>query len=301
MGLEIKAPVLLIAFNRPETTKIAFNSIRHAKPLKLYVAVDGPREGNIKELDLVNQVKNIVQDVNWDCETHYKFNDKNLGAEVTVSSAVTWSLMEEEYIIVLEDDIVASMPFFHFAEEMLIKYKDLDQIATVAGSNPTPIKFHNSDDYFFSRYGHTWGWATWKRVWDKFDLNIDIPNEHLTKAFLDKICNNKAETNYYHKLFNRLKQKDPLINTWDFIFAYIRWINNSLSIIPRVNLISNIGIFGLHARGETENHFRPIDDQFMVTNHPKRIECNVEYDKHHFMKHINEQKTIIQRIFTKLG
>jgi hypothetical protein len=300
MQSQITVPVLLIAFNRPDTTKIVFDKIRAAQPLKLYVAVDGPRDSKKGEADLVKEVREIVQDVDWKCETQYKFNDINQGAEVTVSSAVTWSLKKEEYVIVLEDDIVAPLAFFRFAEEMLIRYKDIDRIATVAGSNYTPIKLPNGEDYFFAKYGHTWGWATWKRTWEKFDLYTDIPDEHLDKNFLGKICNNRAETNFYRKLFKVMKQNGPGNSTWDYVFLYKRWISNSISVIPRVNLTSNIGVFGLHARGKTENHFRPFDEQFKVIKHPEKVECNVEYDKHHFRKHINFRRTIVHRIFKKI-
>ena len=299
MGRTIKVPVLLIAFNRPETTKIVFDKIREAKPLKLYIAVDGAPENKDGESNLVKEVRQMVQNVDWECETHYRLNDENLGAEITVSSAVSWALENEEYVIILEDDIVAPLAFFKFAEEMLIRYKEDDRIAMVTGSNFTPIKLPDDEDYFFAKYGHSWGWATWKRNWKKFDLNITIQNEHLQKKFLKKICNSRAEINYYRKRFKTMKHRGPGNSTWDSVLLYLHRVNNSLSVIPRVNLTTNIGIYGLHASGKTEHHFRSFDENFEIKNHPEKVECNVEYDKHHFKTYINKKKPLYKRAVYK--
>jgi GR25 family glycosyltransferase involved in LPS biosynthesis len=296
MEYPITVPVLLVAFNRPDTTRTVFQKIREAKPQKLYVTVDGPREEKDGEVDLVNKVKAIVQDVDWNCKTYYLFHEKNLGAEVTVSSAISWAFENEEYAIILEDDIVAPLSFFRFSNDMLIKYKDDERIATVTGCNFTPIKTTNNEDYFFANYGHSWGWGTWKRNWEMFDLNAEVSDEHLKKDFLKKITNSKAEMNYYRKFFKRIKQNGPGNSTWDQIGFYVHRVKNSLSIIPRVNLTTNIGIYGLHAKGLTEHHFRPYDENFVVRKSPIEVIRNIEYDKHHFRTYINRKKSLYQRI-----
>lgn len=296
----ITVPVLLVAFNRPETTKIVFGKIREAKPAKLYIAVDGAREHKAGENKLVEEVKAIVRDVDWPCEVHYRFNSENAGAEVTVSSAIDWVLENEEFVIILEDDIVAPLAFFRFAEEMLIRYKDAPQIATVTGSNFTPIPVPDQADYFFAKYGHSWGWATWRRAWQDFDLNVDIPDEHLSRAFLRPLCNSGREAAFYQKRFREMKLRGKGNSTWDSVGLYNHRINNLLSVIPRVNLTSNIGVYGLHARGQTEHHYRPVDEQFEVKRHPEVIECFTEYDKHHFRYYINRKKPLHQRIFGRI-
>jgi hypothetical protein len=296
----IQTPILLVAFNRPNTTKQVFEHIRIAKPIKLYIALDSPRRNKEGEENLCQEVKIIVENVNWPCEVFYKVNDENKGAEVTVSSAISWVLESEEYLIILEDDIVAPISFFLFAQEMLERYIDEPQIATITGSNVTPIDIPENTDYFFAKYGHSHGWATWKRAWQKFDLNIKIPNGHLKTDFLKKICNSKAEVNYYRKIFKNIKKKGAGNSTWDVVGLYIFRVSNSLSVIPRVNLTSNIGTYGLHAHGLTEYHFLPFDENFRVEKHPNKIECFVEYDKHHFKKYINKKKPFIKRVLRKL-
>ncbi len=296
----LEAPVLMVAFNRPDTTQNVFQKIREARPQKLYVAVDGPRSNKEGEEQLVEEVKEIVKAVDWPCQTQYRFNETNKGAEVTVSSAISWVLENEEYVIIIEDDIIAPLSFFKFAQEMLKKYKHEERIATVTGSNFTPIPVSGNIDYFFAKYGHSWGWATWKRAWEGFDLNVEIPEKHLSLSFLKTITTSKTEAKYYKKLFSRLQKNGAGDNTWDYIGLYRHRINDSLSIIPRVNLTSNIGIYGLHARGKTEHHFRAVDEEFKVQNHPDRIECFENYDKHHFKTYINKKKLLHKRIANRL-
>lgn len=294
-------PVLLIAFNRPDTTQQVFDRIRVAKPQKLYVAVDGARQTKVGETVLVEKVKSIVQNVDWPCETHFRFNETNKGAEVTVSSAISWVFKKEEYTIILEDDIIAPISFFNFAQEMLIKYKDNNQIGIISGNNFTPLPLNDSD-YFFVKYAHSWGWATWRRVWESFDLNIEVDRKHLTRKFLRSISNSKAEAKFYKRRYKTMKKNGPGNSTWDIVANYISRVNNRINIVPKVNLTSNIGIYGLHANGESVFHNIPFDENFKVKNHPVNVEINVEYDIHHFREHIlKHQKNIIQRIINKIS
>lgn len=299
-NIKIEVPVLVIGFNRPDVIRQTFDLVCQAQPLKLYVAIDGPRADKEGEANLVEEVKAIVQQVDWECETYYRFHTENKGAEITVSSAIAWVLEKEEYVIVLEDDIIAPVAFLRFAQEMLIRYKDDPRIAIVSGCNFTPIPTPNDEDYFFAKYGHSWGWATWQRVWEDFDLNREIKKEHLKLSFLKSITNLTKEAKYYRKLFKRMRKRGIGNNTWDYMALYTFRIINKMSIVPRVNLTSNIGIFGLHASGETEHHFRPYDANFVVKKHPEKIECWTEYDKYHFKTYIYHPKSLFKRIYHKL-
>jgi len=299
-NFKLHAPILIIAFNRPYVSKQTFEYIRAAKPQKMYIAVDGAREGKEGEDKLVEEVKSILQNVDWSCETHYKYNETNKGAEVTVSSAISWVFETEEYAIILEDDIIAPLSFLKFAQEMLIKYKDEEQIGTVTGSNFTPIPVPDNSDYFFAKYGQSWGWATWKRTWNSFDLYVQVTEVHLSLDYLKTITNSKQEAKFFYRRFKGLKDKGSGNSTWDHVGNYIFRTKNTLSLIPKVNLTSNIGTFGLHANGESEHHFRPFDESFEVINHPEKVECFTEYDVHHFKKYINKKRPLYLRIIRKL-
>ncbi len=299
MDERIKAPILLIAFNRPETTCVVFEYIRKAKPAKLYVALDGVRTDKLYEDIVCQEVRHIVERVDWDCEVKYKINERNLGAEITVSEAIKWMFETEEYGIILEDDTVAPMSFFLYAQEMLVKYKDDERISTVCSINKGNKAF-SEDDYTFARYGNTPCFGTWKRVWDGFDLNTEIKKEHTDLKFLRNLCNSDKEACYYQQLFLRLRGLGVGNVTWDFISLYRQFINGRLSIIPRVNLSSNIGVLGLHARGETNSHYRGFDADFLVNKHPENVECNVEFDKYHFDKYINKATPLMRRVIRKI-
>lgn len=296
----MKIPILIIGFNRPDILKQTFEYIRKAKPLKLYIAIDGVRPDKEGEDKLVEQVKAVVENVDWPCDAYYKYNETNKGAEITVSSAISWVFETEEYAIILEDDIIAPISFLKFAQEMLEKYKDDDRIGTVTGSNFTPIPVWDNTDYFFAKYGHSWGWGTWKRVWKHFDLYVSVPDEHLKTPFLKKITNSRAERNYYRKIFKTMQTKGSGNSTWDFVALYYNRINNKLSVIPRVNLTSNIGIYGLHANGESEHHFRPFDEKFEVKKHPDKVKCYVEYDIHHYKTYIHKARPLYKRVLNKI-
>jgi len=159
----LKSAVLLICFNRPDTTEIVFDSIRKVGPVKLYVAIDGPRIGNPEDAKLCKEVLEITKNVDWECDVQYLVQDKNLGCKLGVTGAITWALTHEDRIIIIEDDIVAVPAFYYFADEMLEKYKYQKNVAAVSANNYTPIE-DDQNDYLFSKYGHIWCRATWKRT-----------------------------------------------------------------------------------------------------------------------------------------
>jgi hypothetical protein len=295
------APILLIAFNRPETTAIVFQKIREGRPLKLYVAVDGPREDKEFDVPLINAVKLIVEKVDWPCQVKYIFNEVNKGAELTVSSAITWVFETEESAIIIEDDIIAPISFLIFAQEMLIKYIDDDRIDMITGSNFTPISIPGNSDYFFAKYGHTGGgWATWRRAWKAFDLYISIPREHMALSFLIPKTNTLKEANYYRRDFQLMYNKGAGNSTWDNVWRYYHRVNEKLAIIPSENLTSNIGIYGLHANRRTKDHFRKYNDKFEVNKHPEEISCYKTFDQYHFKKYINIEMNLQKRFYKKI-
>lgn len=301
---QIKSAVLLICFNRPDTTKVVFESIRQVKPKKLYVAIDGPRINKPGESDLCGEVLKITKDVDWECEMDYLVRDKNLGCKIGVTTSITWALANEDRIIIIEDDIVATPAFFYFADEMLEKYKNEKNIAAISANNYTPME-NIQNDYLFSKYGHIWGWATWKRAWDAFDVEIryiesDIKNGHLKSLGLDI-----QELKYFKKRAKKMLKliNNGQINTWDYQFGYYRIRNNLLSIVPKVNLASNIGISSsrTNSKTKTNTNYYPAITNFVVHKYPEKIECNLIYDRHHFKNHINRKPPFIIRAIYKLS
>lgn len=288
---EIKVPVLLIGFNRPKCIKKVMERLTIVKPQKLYVSIDGARKERKGEDILVEQVKQIVKNISWNCDVRYQFHEGNVGAEVNVSSAISWVLENEEYVIVNEDDIYAPYSFYKFEQDMLFKYRDDTRIGMVSGNNFTPIsdrKYKN--DYLFARYGHICGWGTWKRVWKEYSLDEEIDNRYMNLSFLETVSANKriAQQNLDFLSAMRLKGKGK--NTWDYMFWYYRLKHDYLSVIPRVNLVSNIGIEGLHQQSFSLFNFLYADEKFEAMNHPPQVCWNRDYDIYHFEHHIAPSK-----------
>lgn len=295
--LVIKAPILLIGFNRPDIIQQSLNNLGNYAIQKLYVAIDGPRPGNEEDVKNVSQVRQIVKSIDFCPNVKYKISDNNNGAEVTVSSAITWVLEKEEYVIVMEDDIIAHESFFRFMDDMLERYKNDERVAMVSGCNYTPMPFPNSEDYCFCQSGHTWGWATWARVWKNYDLFENVKEEYLTDSFLCSIsANKKIAKNRKHR-FLKIKENGEK-NNWDVMFSYYLTTRGYLCIVPRAHLTSNIGAFGLHYKGTTEALFRSIDDSFVAVRHPKEVVWNKKYDAYHYHHWI--ENNIMKRIIGRL-
>ena len=294
-------PILLVGFNRPDNFEKVLDGVRAAKPNKVYIAIDGARKTKLGEDKLVERTKQIASTIDWPCEVYYRYNDLNLGAEVTISSALRWICESEEYFIMLEDDIVAPLSFFKFQEEMLIKYRDYDNLKLVSGNNFTPLPTPKGEDYFFSEYGHTWGWGSWRRVWKDFDLNIEIPKEHCTVKFCRTLTNTKEQAKSLAKHYTWLRKQGVGNCTWDYISSYKCKVKRMLSIVPRVNLTSNIGIYGLHANGVSKYHNLLVDKNFTVKTHPTSVECWKEYDIYHFNNHFPKQPSLLIRVLKYLS
>jgi len=282
-----QTPILFLIFNRPNLTKQVFEKIRAAKPEYLYVSADGPRVHKSEDVDLCAQTRQIVQEgIDWPCEVKYLFRNENLGCGLAVSGAIDWFFEHVECGIILEDDCLPSSSFFSFCEEMLIKYADVENIGAVSGTN-----FFNSisgsDSYAFSKYGGVWGWATWKRAWIHFDLNI--LNKQIFQDtdfnFISKSFQNENQVTGLKKLFESVVNNRELVNsTWDFQWFFIRLKNNLLSIVPAVNLINNIGLKGgAHFKTDQDyNEYSRFDVKALTLPeqlaHPKKIDVDHDLD-----------------------
>jgi hypothetical protein len=287
----IEVPVLFIGFNRPKVIQRTIDKVRESKPRNMYFACDGARANIPEETMLVEEVRTIMKSIDWECSKHYLFNEVNKGCEVTVSSAISWVLESNEYVIVLEDDNIAPYSFLNFAQDMLLKYKDEESVYMISSDNYTPIEPPNKEDYLFSIYGHIWGWATWKRAWKNFDLNINDYDTIIQN--IDNLQYPKDLKLQLLSLAKRLKKTEKSQITWDIIWYYIRLRDLGLSIVPKSQLSSNIGIYGLHSRGGCKNNFLPYDEDFVATNHPKMIMRNIAYDEFHYKSFLRKPPFII--------
>jgi len=276
MNPQLKTPILFIVFNRPETTAKVFETIRQAKPTRLFVAADGSRDGRAGEKELCATVRQIATNVDWPCQVETLFREKNLGCKNAVSSAITWFFNNVEQGIILEDDCLPNQSFFTFCELMLEKYRDTEKVMMVSGINR--LDANEADkDYFFSRLYSIWGWATWKRAWQKYDIEMTGWEQRRKNNELAKMFTHKRMTNVYAEIFDSVYINK--VDTWDAQWAYSCLFNNGLSITPKYNLVSNIGSAGTHThKGKNPSLFRPTRDFVCKFNDDLAIAPNNKQD-----------------------
>ncbi len=229
----MNTPVLFLIFNRPDTTKRVFEEIRKVKPKKLFVAGDGPRKNKEGEAELCAQTRAVIENIDWDCELKTLFREENLGCKDAVSQAIDWYFSQVEEGIILEDDCLPNASFFTFCEAMLEKYRDDERIMHISGNNP--LNEEPDDSYYFVKTPHVWGWATWRRAWAKYDVDM--------KSFPDFKIENAIKEDYVQKYWLKTFKRviSGEINTWDYQWAYALFYNNALSIVPKKVLVSNLG------------------------------------------------------------
>jgi hypothetical protein len=264
----LKTPVALIFFNRPQTTARVFAEVARAKPDKLLLIADGPRAGHPSDEENCAATRAIAERVDWDCEVLRNYSDVNLGCKMRPVTGLDWVFDKVEDAIILEDDCLAHPTFFRFCDELLEKYRDDERVMMISGNdfqhgeNVTPYS------YRFSRYTNTWGWASWRRAWRCFDVQMRAwPPLENTEWLMDVLGSREAAA-HWQSVFARTFQASDSV--WDYQWLFSCWIQNGLSISPSVNLVSNIG-FGedaTHTTGASEIANLPIAEATFPLRHP---------------------------------
>jgi hypothetical protein len=242
----LSTPVLLLVFNRPATTIRVFEQIKKARPQKLFIAADGPRDE--QEALLCAHVKDIVTHIDWACQVHTLFRDHNLGCGRAISSAITWFFEHVEEGIILEDDCVPDPTFFDYCQHLLERYRHNDRVMMVAGTSYLFNQVTNKETYFFAKHYSIWGWATWRRAWIYYDYYIRDWQTLRSTDWLKRFFDNRAIEVFWRCYFDRIIAGE--LDTWDIQWTYACIKKGALCAVPFNNLISNIGYIGAHANGK---------------------------------------------------
>ena len=290
----LKTPVLFLVFNRPNETGQVFRKIRKAKPPKLYVAVDGPRLAVEGENETIEKVREIATNVDWSCEVKTLFRDKNLGCKYAVSEAIDWFFENEEQGIILEDDCLPSHSFFKFCEDLLDKYKNNSQVGMISGCNLT--NYTKTDQSYFFSYGGIWGWATWKRAWKDYDVEMKKWKNMNSRKIIKSFINNDKIYEMFKKNYDKVFNGD--IDTWDYQWQFTRLLNKSLTATPCKNLVSNIGFNEKATHTSNENKYSNLKShniEFPLI-HPKKIYICSNFEKRTIFMHYKEKKNIFNKL-----
>jgi len=273
-------PVVLIVFNRPQLTQQVFASIRAAQPRQLFVVADGPRANRPEDMAKCQAARQITEAVDWDCEVQRNYADTNLGCRGRVTSGLDWVFSQVDRAIILEDDCVPDPSFFPFCQELLIRYADDTRIMTISGNNFQDGISRGEASYYFSKYPLIWGWATWARAWQKFDADLPHWGEPLAQKVIQSICFDPEEQEDRMMRFREVA--DGSLNAWAPRWLFTCWANHGLTVIPAVNLVTNIG-FGAdstHTK-ETNNKYANYATQSIdKISHPALVFRNQEADQY---------------------
>ncbi|MCC6188960.1 MAG: glycosyltransferase family 2 protein [Anaerolineales bacterium] len=235
----LATPVALVVFNRPDTTRQVMNVVRQARPPMLLVVADGPRLDRPGEAQRCAEVRGVVEAVDWPCEVLTNYSDVNLGCRQRVATGLTWVFDQVEEAIILEDDCVPHPSFFRFCEELLTRYRYNNQVMIVSGDNFQMGRQRTKDSYYYSRYPHIWGWATWRRAWRLFDDEMRLWPEVRDGGWLKDLFGSYSVAGYWRRHLQAAY--DRRIDTWDYGWAFACWVYHGLCVLPNVNLVTNIG------------------------------------------------------------
>ena len=274
----LDVPVLFVTFNRPKPTAKSFQRIRDARPKQLFLVSDGPRSDRHGEAGLVAETRRITEQVDWPCEVQHIYATENMGCGRRISSAITQAFESVDRLIVLEDDCVADPSFFEYCDSTLQRYENDERIMAISGNNFQQGISRTDASYYFSKYMHCWGWATWRSAWQHFSLTIDNWPQFRDSGGMDKCCDSDAEATYWTELFDRCHAGNS--SSWAYPWLLCCWMRNALNIIPDVNLVTNIG-FGddaTHTQKQREAECLPSMSLGTI-QHPTDMQRNVVADR----------------------
>jgi glycosyltransferase involved in cell wall biosynthesis len=231
-------PVAFLIFNRPELTRKVFASIAQAKPSKLLVVADGPRADIPDDREKCSEARAIIGRIDWDCEVLTNYSSANMGCRARISTGLEWVFANVEEAIILEDDCIPHPTFFRFCKELLTRYRDDPRVMMISGNNFQMGRNRTPYSYYFSRFFHCWGWATWRRAWKHYDIDMELWPSLRDGSWLLHVLENKAQARTF------LKNLDDVAggaDTWDYQWVFSCMVRNGLSIVPSRNLVTNVG------------------------------------------------------------
>lgn len=236
---ELSTPVALTAYNRPDTTRQVFDRIADVRPPALFVVADGPVAGDPDDHEQCAAVREIVSEVDWTCDVHTRFRDTHRGLPAAVYEGLDWVFGQVPEAIVLPDDAVPNRTFFRFCETMLDRYRDDDRVMSVNGTNRLGTWRDDRQDYHFVTYQGDWGWATWRRAWERYDPDISAWADPETRERIrDVLCDDERYEYHRTRFQSCYEGRTP---GWSKRWEFAHYRHNGLAAVPSRNLVSNVG------------------------------------------------------------
>ena len=280
--------VAFVIFNRPETTRQVFEQIRRARPGRLFAIADGPRAGVPSDVERCAETRRIVDEgVDWDCEVLKNYAESNLTCRYRPASGFDWVFQHVGHCIILEDDCVPHPSFFPYCQELLERFYDDERVMAISGDNFQEGPARTAYSYYFSDIVHIWGWATWKRAWDKYNVEIPVWPEIKNGGWMRDLFADPRVIEYWTLGLDSVYRG---FNGWDLQFLLACWIHRGLCVLPSVNLISNIG-FGenaTHTARSNASANRPTAELEFPLVHPPYMIRDARADRYTFEHYYKE-------------
>jgi hypothetical protein len=304
MSYELKTPVAMLIYRRPHTTEKVFEAVRQAKPPKLLVVANAPRPEKEGEAEKCAQTRAIIERVDWDCEVLTNYADSYLSCLGRIYSGLDWVFNTVEQAIILEDDCVPHPSFFRYCQELLEHYQDDERIVAVCGDNFQMGRRRTEDSYYFSRYTHFWGWASWRRAWQNYDPEMKLWPELRDKGWLTDVLGDPKAVRWWRNTFQTTYDKG--IDTWDWQWIFASWVQNGLAIAPNVNLVSNIGFNAAAAHTGDVYDWRanmPTQEMTFPLKHPQAVIQNAKadaFEQQEYYDFLTNQRALKHRLRRKI-
>ncbi len=280
--MSFDTPIAFLIFNRPDVTQRVFCAIKNIRPSRLFVVGDGPRSDRPGEATQVAQTRAIIDRVDWPCDVQVCYADQNLGCKHRVATGLDWLFGQVEEAIILEDDCLPDPSFFPYCQELLDRYRHDRRVGAISGDNFQDGIRRTPHSYYFSKYFHCWGWASWRRVWENFDVGMkswpEFRDHSGVAGFADSACENWFWTDLFEK------QHRGEINSWAYPWHYSCWTQNALTVLPDVNLVSNIGFTrdATHCQSSSSRFANLPVQTLTELRHPPGVFRQVAADRYTF-------------------
>lgn len=275
----METPVALLIFNRPEITRTLVEEVIRAQPPQVLVFADGPRPDHPEDAELIAAAKRVIAEAPWNCEVLTNYSETNRGTRYRPATGLDWVFQTVEKAIFFEDDVLPHPSFFNFCDELLEKYQNDERVMMISGNNFMGGRRLTPDSYLFSHYAGIWGWATWRRAWRHYDVELRAWPALRETSFLRDVLANEDEVSFWRQCFDRIVSGET--QTWDHQWQFALWAQRGLSIMPAVNLCTNVG-FGPAAQHYKE--FDPklaavrVDEMQFLLRHPAAMVRSREAD-----------------------
>ena len=245
-----KAPIAFFAYNRPEHTKRSLESLSKcegAAESELFIFCDGPKKPEDEEA--VKEVRALLKNRKWCGKVNIIERDENMGLANSIISGVTETVNRYERIIVLEDDLILSPQFLNYMNDALEIYKDNPRVMHISGYM-FPVR-EKLPETFFYRVASCWGWATWKRAWDRFENDPNKLMKDIEKTGRKWDFNINGSYVFYNFL---LEQAAGKLDSWAIPWYASVFLADGLCLHPGRSLVQNIGYdgSGIHCENSDE-------------------------------------------------